>query len=174
MTRTIEIVAYNPEWPQMYREEAAKIEAVLDAEIIAIHHVGSTSVPNLSAKPIIDILVVVRQIESVDDYNPQMEQLGYTPKGEYGIPQRRYFSRAIGTTHTHHLHIFPPAHPEIERHLAFRDYLIAHPHEAQAYEALKRQLAQHFRHDSTAYTEGKSEFIRGVDERARRWRQQGK
>lgn len=172
MARTIEIVAYNPQWPQMYHEEAAKIRAVLAAQIITIHHIGSTAIPNLSAKPVIDMLVEVQQIESVDAYNPQMEQLGYTPKGEYGIPQRRYFSKANGTTRTHHLHIFPQGHPEIERHLAFRDYLIAHPHEAQAYEKLKRELADPFRYDSIGYTDGKSEFIRGVDQRARLWRKE--
>jgi GrpB-like predicted nucleotidyltransferase (UPF0157 family) len=103
-----------------------------------------------------------------------MAQLGYIPKGEYGIPRRRYFSKAIDNIHTHHIHTFPQAHPEIERHLAFRDFLIAHPHQAQAYEDLKHQLAEKFRHDSDSYTEGKSAFIRAVDEQAKIWRTQGK
>lgn len=130
---------------------------------------GSTEV-GILAKPIIDILVEVEDITAVDGYNPDMAALGYTPKGENGIPGRRYFRKGSDSRHTHHIHAFQTGHPEIGRHLDFCDYLIAHPEAAQAYSALKARLAREFPYDGAAYTEAKTGFIRNVDAQATRWR----
>jgi GrpB-like predicted nucleotidyltransferase (UPF0157 family) len=170
MMRSIKIVPYNPNWPDLYRQEARKIAAALAGEIILIHHIGSTAIPGIKAKPVIDCLIEVYQIERVDSYNDELITLGYHPRGENGIPGRRYFNKKIGNEHTHHLHIFKVGHPEIDRHLDFRDYLRAHPNKAQAYSQLKEKLAEKYRHDSVAYTAGKNEFVREIDQKAARWR----
>jgi GrpB-like predicted nucleotidyltransferase (UPF0157 family) len=170
MSRIIEMVPYNPDWPFLYRQEARQIVPALVGEIVLIHHIGSTAIPGIKAKPIIDCLIEVRQIERVDNYNTALIALGYNPRGENGIPGRRYFNKKTGSTHTHHLHIFQVGHPEINRHLDFRDYLRAYPADAQAYSQLKEELAQKHRHDSIAYTEGKNDFVQEIDHRAAMWR----
>lgn len=170
MTRIIEVTQYNPNWPYLYRQEARQIAAALANEIILLHHIGSTAIPGIQAKPVIDILAEVRDIERVDDYNQALMGLGYDARGENGIPGRRYFNKKTGSTHTHHLHIFQVGNSEIDRHLNFRDYLRAHPEEAQAYSQLKDHLAEKYRHDSVAYTEGKNEFVREIDRKAMAWR----
>jgi len=92
--RTVTVSPYDPLWAIKYAEEAEKIKAILGDELITIHHIGSTSVPGLSAKPIIDILVEVRQIEAIDSCNPAFIYLGYEPRGEFGIPSRRFLEKA--------------------------------------------------------------------------------
>ena len=168
MTRIIELVPHDPAWGQQAQAEAARVTALLGSNVLAIHHVGSTAIPGIKAKPILDLLVVVRDLGRVDELNEQMLAGGYEPHGENGLPGRRYFVRRTGYTHTHHLHVFQRGHAEIERHLLFRDYLLAHPTQAQAYSRLKEQLALTFRSDPEGYTDGKSDFIREVDEQARR------
>jgi len=163
MKRIVELVAHNPVWRVMFEEEAVRLTAVFQPILRAIHHIGSTAVPGILAKPIIDVLVEVGEITAVDKYYPAMAALGYIAKGENGIPGRRYFRKGSDAHHTHHVHVFQTGHPEIARHLHFRDYLIAHPETAQAYSRLKTQLAREFREDPAAYTRAKTEFILAVD-----------
>lgn len=145
------------------------LKDVFAQEVVALHHIGSTSIPNIYAKPIIDMLMEVRQIERVDAYNRVMQQLGYLPQGEGGIPGRRFFIKGSEDHRTHHLHVYAAGHPEIIRHLAFRDYLQAHPQQAQAYSALKRELAQRFPYDIDGYIAGKEPFIEKIIEQAYLW-----
>ncbi len=168
--RKIEVVPYDPAWPDLYRVAASQLAEVFVSQLVAIYHIGSTAVPGLAAKPVIDILPVVKEIAQVDTYNPALLALGYEPRGEYGLPGRRYFVKRRGSVHHLHVHVYQREHPEIERYLSFRDYLIAHPAVAQQYSQLKAQLAQRFPNDSVRYTEGKSDFIRATDEAAQRWR----
>lgn len=170
MLRKIEVVPHNPNWSNLFEVEAGKIAAVLGQEVIAIHHIGSTTILTISAKPIIDLLVEVRTIEKIDDFNSAMTELGYQPKGEYGIPGRRFFTKGGDTTRSHHVHTYQTRNPQVERHLNFRDYLIAHPDEAQAYSSLKEKLAKQFPTDIEGYLEGKSGFIAEIDRKARAWR----
>jgi GrpB-like predicted nucleotidyltransferase (UPF0157 family)/8-oxo-dGTP pyrophosphatase MutT (NUDIX family) len=165
--RQVDVVPYAPAWPRLYRAEAASLAALLGDELVEIHHVGSTSVPGLVAKPIVDILPVVRDIERIDALNDLLLAAGYTPKGENGIPGRRYFSKDATGARRVHVHAFAAGHPEIARHLDFAAYLRAHPADAAAYADLKRELAQRFPHDTAGYTDAKSEFIRAIDARAR-------
>lgn len=145
------------------------LKGVFAQEVVALHHIGSTSIPDIYAKPIIDMLMVVRQIERVDAYNQTMRQLGYLPQGEGGIPGRRFFIKGSEDNRTHHLHVYAAGHPEITRHLAFRDYMQAHPQQAEAYSALKRELAQRFPHDIDGYIAGKQPFIEKIIEQAYLW-----
>jgi len=166
--RKVEVVSYNLQWPQMFEDEAGKIKSIMNEIIVQIHHIGSTSIPNMSAKPVIDILIEAQSIEKVDLFNQAMMELGYDPKGENGIPNRRYFSKGE-VNRTHHVHIFQTGNPEIMRHLLFRDYLIAHPEDATLYSELKQSLAKQFPQDIEQYIQGKDGLVKELDEKAKLW-----
>jgi GrpB-like predicted nucleotidyltransferase (UPF0157 family) len=138
--------------------------------MVSIHHIGSTAIPHIYAKPIIDLLVEVKDILVVDQCDSAMEKLGYVVMGEFGIPDRRFFLKdnAAGIR-THHVHVFAIDSPQIQRHLAFRDYLIAHLGIAQEYSDLKRDLAQQYPQDIQGYMDGKDGFIKEIDQQAAQW-----
>lgn len=165
----VTVVDYRPAWERMYQEEAERIRRILGGELLAIHHIGSTSVRGLKAKPIIDILPVVRAIDRVDAYNQSFEQLGYACMGEYGIPGRRFFRKGEDVR-THHIHIFQADNQrDITRHLAVRDYLRAHEQAARAYEALKCRLAERYPDDIAGYCDGKDAFVKRLEREALVW-----
>lgn len=170
MNRKVELQSHDPEWLRLYEAEAERLTAVFQSNLVAIHHIGSTAVPGIKAKPIIDIMVVVRDIEQVETINEAMYQIGYIAKGEHGINGRRYFRKGSDIHHSHHIHTFQDGHPEINRHINFRDYLIAHPDVAQAYSQLKETLAQKYESDPLQYNNSKTDFIRTVDEKTAVWR----
>ena len=170
--RHVVVVPYDPGWVQAFEREAVQIAAILGEELLAIHHIGSTSVPGLQAKPIIDIMPVVSDIEKVDAYNPAFLELGYEAKGENGIPGRRHFVKGGDLHRTHHIHMYEPDNPEVARHLDFRDYLRAHPDEAERYGRLKAELAVQFPYDIFSYMMGKNDFIRATIQKAQEWRAQ--
>ncbi len=170
MKRKVEVVPYNSEWPAMFKAEKARIVPVFGDRLLSIHHIGSTSVPGLAAKPIIDMMPVVKDILAVDECNSGMEGLGYTAMGEYGIPGRRLFSLKIDDiTNKVHIHVFQHGDLNIERHLAFRDYLRAFPSIADEYVRIKRELAQRFTWDIEAYMDGKNGFIKETEREAINW-----
>jgi GrpB-like predicted nucleotidyltransferase (UPF0157 family) len=139
--------------------------------MVSIHHIGSTAIPHIYAKPIIDLLVEVKDILIVDQHNSAMEKLGYIVMGEFGITDRRFFLRDNSDgIRTHHVHIFGINSPQIQRHLNFRDYLIAHPRIAQKYSDLKRDLARKYPQDINGYMDGKDGFIKEIDKKAVQWR----
>lgn len=162
------VATYNSQWPDMFMAEAERIKNILGKELISIHHIGSTSVPGLKAKPIIDIMPVVRNIEVVDKLTDDMINLGYESMGEFGIPGRRYFRKGKDKR-THHIHIFQYNSKDVERHLAFRDYLRIHTDDAKKYGELKAQLASRFPDDIEAYMDGKDSFIKKLEKRAITW-----
>jgi GrpB-like predicted nucleotidyltransferase (UPF0157 family) len=170
MARKVEVVPHDPNWSDLFKAEADKIATILGHQIAAIHHIGSTAIPNISAKPTIDILVEVHDIEKIDESNEEMIRLGYQPRGERGIPGRRYFVKGDSSARTHHVHMYQSGNPEVESHLNFRDYMIAHPEEAQAYSCLKEELARRFPEDIKSYVEGKDGFIKEIDIKAKAWR----
>lgn len=166
----VEIVPYNPNWPGLFKKEAVRLRHALGDLVTEIYHMGSTSIPEMKAKPIIDILVEVKDIEKVDVLNDKLARLGYEAMGEFGVKGRRFFRRNQGGLRTHHVHFFESGNPEIERVLNFRDYLANHPEDAVAYATLKEELAQRFRLDRERYTEAKTDFIHATDLKAREWR----
>jgi len=170
MARRIVVVPYDPAWPAVFEAEAVRIVDLFGANAVKIHHIGSTAIPGLMAKPTIDLLFVVEDIEAVDALEPGMKAMGYRPKGENGIPGRRYFQKLAGEEHLFHVHAFEVGHPEIRRHLNFRDYLRAHPDVALAYQDLKLSLAEQFPYEPEAYNQGKTDFIRDVDQCAVSWK----
>ena len=161
--RNIEVVPYNPDWPLAFEVEAARIKQALGDNCIEVHHIGSTSVPGLAAKPIIDMIPVVRDIYAVDKL--AMEALGYEAKGEFGIPFRSYFTKGKDIR-SHNIHIFEQGDSEIERHLKFRDWMHNNPVDKEAYATLKNGLAEKFPNDIEAYCIGKDEFVANIDAKA--------
>lgn len=166
----VEVVAYDPRWPAQFEEEAQQLRRVFGHDLLSLHHIGSTAVPGLPAKPILDIMPVVRDIRQVDAIEAGMLQLRYKPRGEYGIVGRRYFFKEREGQRTHHVHAFEQDHPAGGEHLLFRDYLRAHPEQAERYAALKIELAKQFPKDSRGYSEGKSAFISKLLQQAAVWR----
>lgn len=167
--RTVTVSPYDPHWAIKYAEEAEKIKVILGDELLTIHHIGSTSVPGLSAKPIIDILVEVRQIEAIDSFNPAFIHLGYEPRGEFGIPGRRFFRKGGDEHRSHHVHIFQTVDPNIIEHLAFCAFLRCHPEDATAYGNLKKSLALQYPNDIEQYMDGKDSLIKEIRARALAW-----
>jgi len=170
MTRKIEVVPHKPRWSELFQEVVEDLTAVFGPEIVAAHHIGSTAIPRILAKPIVDVLLVVREIDQVDSFNQDMMERGYRPQGEFGIPGRRFFIKGSESHRTHHIHVFEEGHAAIDRHLAFRDYLRAHSDEAQAYSRLKEELARRFPHDIDGYMAGKHDFIKEIERRAQAWK----
>ncbi len=168
MVRKVEVCSYNEKWPQKFREEAEKLHLIFGNEVVDIHHIGSTSVPGLKAKPIIDIMPVVKDINNVDNYTKAMQEIGYAPKGENGIPGRRYFQKG-GDNRSHHVHIYQVGSNEIIRHLAFRDYLKTHRVEMRNYGEVKEKLAKQFPYDIESYITGKDDLVKELEQRALRW-----
>jgi GrpB-like predicted nucleotidyltransferase (UPF0157 family) len=169
--RNIRVVAYDPAWPAAFEQEAAALSVILGDGLVAIHHIGSTAVPGLPAKPVIDIMPLVNNIQVVDGLVPTMAEAGYDAWGEHGIPGRRVFTKGGDEHRTHNVHVFQIGNPEAARHLDFRDYLRAHPPVARRYAQLKMELAPQFPNDITAYNQGKDSFIKEMERRARKWRE---
>lgn len=159
MTQPVEIAEYDASWPERFDDERALlVEALGDAVVGGIHHVGSTAVPGLASKPIIDILVGVRDLAAARGCIPVVEQLGYL-YAPYRADEMAWFCKPHPEARTHHLHLVPAGSARYRNELAFRDRLRTDPADAAAYEALKRDLAERFGTDREAYTEGKSAVV---------------
>ena len=160
----VHLKPHDPRWVVDYECEPAAIRMAVSDVFVGMYHIGSTAIPGIRAKPVIDMLAVVRNVEALDARSPQVEALGYEVMEEFGIPGRRYFREddAHGNR-THQIHAFAACSPQIARHIAFRDFLRAHPEYAKEYDALKQRLAALFPSDISASTDGKDEFIARVD-----------
>ncbi|MCP8615804.1 GrpB family protein [Salirhabdus salicampi] len=169
--RKVEVIPYQENWRRKFEAEAHNLKSLFGTNSQNIYHIGSTSIPNMSAKPIIDILVEVKSLEQVDKQNNEMIKKGYKSFGEHGIPDRRFIIKG-GVKRTHHIHVFPEGNMEIERHLSFRDYLISHPKEALQYCQLKEELAVRYPFDIDRYMKGKDSFIKSIDRRAKEWKRE--
>lgn len=169
----VAIVPYDPRWPEVYADEEMLLERSLPVDLVKrIAHIGSTAIPGLSAKPIIDIQVEVTDLDRVRKQAvPIMRDLGYEfiwrpTMGEQAPFYAWFIKRDAQGQRTHHVHMVEPDEASSDR-LVFRDFLRAHPEEAVRYEELKRSLSQRFPNDRAAYTQGKTEFISTVIARAR-------
>ncbi|MCQ4092505.1 GrpB family protein [Erwinia persicina] len=156
--RTVVIVPYDDKWPEMFETESLLIKTLLGAVAVSVHHIGSTSVPGLSAKPIIDILVEVTDINELDAYNLAMVSAGYISRGENGIPGRRYFIKG-GGQRSHQVHAFAIGDLQVLRHLIFRDYLRKNRDIAGEYAEIKHSAALLSQNDVHRYSALKADFI---------------
>jgi len=162
----VTLVPYDTTWPLEFAAEADRIERACASLPIRLEHIGSTAIPAMSAKPVIDILAGRPGNVSGDKYVAAFRQLGYEHKGAYGIPGRNYFRR--GTPRTHHVHLVSWSSDFWRDHLLFRDFLRANPDTAREYETIKRELAASYLFDKETYTDAKGPFVRSIVRRARR------
>jgi GrpB-like predicted nucleotidyltransferase (UPF0157 family) len=155
------IAAYDPGWPARFARLRDRLAAALGPLAVGIEHVGSTAVPGLAAKPIIDLDVVIATPADLAAVIERLRPLGYDHEGDLGVPGRDAFTSPPGSP-PHHLYVCPAGSPALDRHLALRDLLRSDPEAADAYADLKRSLAARFRDDRVAYTDAKSAFIEAL------------
>jgi len=167
--RVAEVVSYRPGWVEEFARERDRILSALGQTAIELHHIGSTAIPGIFAKPIIDMLLEVRDLDDLDPHSPGLASLGYEALGENGIPDRRFFRRDTGDVRTHHIHAFVEGSPGAIRHLAFRDYMRARPDLAQRYSDLKQALAATCDNDIFRYMDGKDAFVKQAEADALLW-----
>ncbi len=163
----IRLSEYQMIWRAMYEHEVQLLQKLFAEDIIKFEHFGSTAVPGMLAKPVIDIICIVEDIKKIDCYNDRLRFLGYEAAGEWGIAGRRLFRKG-GDERTHHLHVYQDGNPHIDRHVIFRDYLIAHREEAEKYSNFKKTLEK--KYDSTTeYSAAKKAFVSEMERRALDW-----
>jgi len=163
------IVDYDPRWPALYEEEKDRIVAASGPVVLAIEHIGSTAVPGLAAKPVIDIMVGIQTLDEAPALYDPLAAIGYeyAPEFEELIPERRFFRKGPAEFRTHHLHVVEFGDDFWVRHLLFREYLRRHAEAAHNYAQLKRKLAAQYGGNRQGYTEAKTDFIRGIEFLAR-------
>lgn len=169
---SIEIVEYDPRWSNLYEQARSPLAEALGSLALDIQHVGSTSVPGLAAKPIIDIAVAITSYPLSSATIEAVEALGYEHRGENGIPRREYFTRK--TPFPCHVHMNELDSEDYRNLVLFRDYLRAHPQAAHQYEQLKRDIFPLYakqRPGHQPYTEGKTPFVLDTLAKARAWRE---
>lgn len=166
MSDPVEVVEYDSRWPEQFARLAARVRvAVPLGAIKAVEHIGSTAVPGLAAKSVIDLDVVLSSADALPCVVAGLAALGYVHEGDKGIPGRDAFRWPPGESR-HHLYVCRPHAAELRRHLLFRDHLRAHPEICAEYAALKRALAAQFRHDRLGYSQAKTHFVSDVLKRA--------
>jgi GrpB-like predicted nucleotidyltransferase (UPF0157 family) len=167
--RHVELVDHSAQWATHAHAEAARIAAALGPTLVAVHHVGSTAIPGIRAKPILDLVPEVTSLHALDRAAAQLTALGYLWQGEFGITGRRYCTLDDAATGVRRLqlHCFATRHPELRRMLEFRDYLRAHPDEASSYEREKERLRSLHPDDTLAYAAAKTPWIRALELRIR-------
>lgn len=160
--RRVELVPHDPAWAAAARAEGARLGEALGDALVAVHHVGSTAVPGIRAKPVLDLIPQVHALDVLDALAGRLEALGYLYRGEFGIPGRRYctWDDPRDGTRRIQLHCFATGHPEMARMIAFRDHLRAHRDRARAYEAEKERCRRLHPDDTMAYAEAKAAWIR--------------
>jgi GrpB-like predicted nucleotidyltransferase (UPF0157 family) len=154
VTKRVFVIPYDDAWPQLFEVEAQQLRRALGPNLRVIEHVGSTAIPGLAAKPIVDIAASVESFDHLDI--GALEVLGYRNVSRFdeALPNRRYFTRG-----DYHLHVYEQEHEEFMDYVRFRDYLRTHPEDAELYEQLKLRLASEHPHDREAYEAGKAPFV---------------
>lgn len=162
--KRIEVVPYNASWEKDFQNENTMIQNLLP-EKVEIYHIGSTSIPNMFAVPIIDLMIVVQNLKEFDRYSKVLCTIGYELMGETCEEERRFFVKCDGDCR-YHIHVFEKGSTEVERHIAFREFMIANREKALEYSKLKIELAGKFSNDEAKYNKGRSEFLANIDKQA--------
>lgn len=168
MAKKVELLPHDPEWIANAAAESEALLAALGPILLAVHHIGSTAIPTIRAKPILDLLPVVTSLPDLDSRQAEIEAVGYEWRGELGLAGRRYCSKSDPSTGRRivQLHFYAENSPEIARYLAFRDYLIAHRDIAQAYDREKARCRSLFPDALHSYTDCKDAWIRKIEAKA--------
>jgi len=167
--RTVKIVDFNSQWTNFFTQEAAKIQNSLDDYLHHIYHIGSTAIPDMPAKPVIDIMLECENLDAIDLIAEKLAKLNYLPLRRHIIPFHSFFTSREEDDIAYHLHILERGNPQIKRHVDFRDYLIIHPMDAQEYAETKIKLAQQFKNDINLYVLGKDKLVQAIDAKAKAW-----
>jgi GrpB-like predicted nucleotidyltransferase (UPF0157 family) len=165
----IRVVEYDPAWPALAAAETRRIEAAVGEAVVRVDHVGSTAVPGLAAKPIVDLQLAVDALEPPARYVEALERLGYLFAPDPESPDFHFFGLPAERPRTHHLHVCAAGSQHELRHRALRDYLRAHPDEVAEYAALKRDLVARHPGDRLAYIDGKDRYVAALERRALAW-----
>jgi GrpB-like predicted nucleotidyltransferase (UPF0157 family) len=167
----VELVPHDPRWAEMARDETRRLKAALGDTLVTVHHIGSTAIPGIKAKPVVDLIPIVRDLADLDAKEDAVRALGYKWFGEYGLPGRRYcYLREPETgARRFQLHCYVEGDAGVPRHLAFRDYLIAHPFLAKEYKFEKIRAAAVVADDVNAYNDEKDAWIKRVERDAIAW-----
>ncbi len=163
----VRLTDFSENWVQMFQHEVEFLKTIFGDVIIRFEHFGSTSVPGLKAKPVIDMMCIVNDINMVDLYNDKMYSLGYDVAGDWGISGRRLFRKG-GENRTHHIHFYQFDNPQIERHLIFRNYLRCNHEEVARYSHFKEALSHRFENTSE-YSPAKKAFVSEMEQLALSW-----
>ena len=164
----VQLKKYNPKWKELFEKESELILSVSTNLLEEVQHIGSTAIPGIIAKPIIDILAGINSLANIEKLVEKLEPIGYVYRGEQGIPDRHLFVKGGKDFRTHHLHVVEKEHQEWSKHILFRNYLLKHPEEVKAYSKLKQELLQKYEFDRGMYTDSKSDYITGIVEKARK------
>jgi GrpB-like predicted nucleotidyltransferase (UPF0157 family) len=169
--RRVYLLPHDPEWAERAEQYGAEVAVILGPLLVRMEHIGSTSIPGIHAKPVIDLMPIVRSVEAVDTLQGAFEAAGFCWYGEYGLPGRRYLNRDDPETGERltNVHIYAADNPEVERHIAFRDYLRAHPNSARDYEAVKLTCAANHPADISGYMDCKDAMCKQIESDAVAW-----
>lgn len=167
----VEVIPYDIHWANLFKDEANRIQAVLGACLKEIYHIGSTSIPGMPAKPAIDMMLVLDNVDDIHAISEKLTQLNYDPIRRQIIPHVSFFTKRQDQTIRFHLHLHERGSPQINRHINFRDYVIQHPNVADDYAKLKIQLATQFPDDIYSYVSGKDKLVQEIDTKAKLWRE---
>lgn len=171
LSKRITIVTYDDRWPAWFAEEKERLLALLQPLAVTIEHIGSTAVPGLAAKPILDISMALTDRDQIATYSDGLRTLRYEEVPINPVFERRLFCKGPYNEGTHHLHITNVGSTVWAEPLLFRDYLRAHPAVVTAYAQVKREAATRHQNDLNGYHDDKSGFITTIMEQARRWQQ---
>ena len=165
----VELVKPSSDWTVSAGNESQRLAEVIGETLVVIHHIGSTAIPGIMAKPTIDLMPLVREIAALDERKDALIALGYEWKGEFGLPGRRFLTRTQNGKRLFNVHCYEATNTEAARHLAFRDYLRAHADVASAYEAEKLRAQSLQPNDVLAYNDVKNDWIKATEKRALEW-----
>lgn len=158
----VELAEYNSNWKEEYEREEKLLKEVLGERIIAIHHIGSTSIEGLKAKPVIDILVVINSLDEITEIEEILRPYYYENRGQQGVPDRYFFAKGPEDARSHYIHFVEPNSKTYYNQVYFKKYLIEHPEYIKKYCDLKQELAEKYPDERPKYTQGKNEFITSV------------
>lgn len=158
----VELENYNPQWKEEYLTEEKLLKEVLKDRIIEIHHIGSTSIEGLKAKPVIDILVVIKSLEEIPEIESILADYDYSNRGQQGVSDRYFFAKGPEDARSHYIHFVEPNSNTYYNQVYFKKYLIEHPEYIKKYCDLKTELAAKYADERPKYTQGKNEFITNV------------
>ena len=166
--RTYSIKKYSKNWARRFRTQEKLLRKIFGKNIVEIHHVGSTSIPGMDAKPVVDILAIVKNLTSIDQIKKKLKTLGYDTLVNYVVPKSRLLYKFKGKEKLYNIHVLPRSHPESKRLLNVKNYLIAYPAEAKRYADLKKKLYKKTK-DYALYRKGKTNFLNALEKKASRW-----